>query len=174
MNNNFDPRNQNQSENPTNAPMQNQEQPFSQNQQGAYGSNSPYTGNQNPQENYYSNIPYNTYPSQNYTDESGLFNENRMARKNGLSATIGLGDWLKADCIMFLNLIPCFGSLAAIIIYLVLAFSSNTAKSLKTRYQADLIWSAIVLAIYVILIVVMIALGVSLADYSQDTASGFY
>ena len=178
MNNNFDPHSQNQQENnagdpaqnPQNSNSQNQDQFYSQNQQGAYSSNQQYAYGQNP----YSNPPYNAYQQPNYADESGLFKENRMARTNGVSATIKLGDWLKADCILFLNLVPCFGSIAAIILYLVLAFSANTAKSLKTRYQAALIWSAIALALYVVLFVILIALGFSLADATQNAADGFY
>ena len=110
----------------------------------------------------YTGGPYNYNGAPVYTDESGLFNENRMARKNGTSATIRLSDWMKADCLMFLNLIPCIGSAAAIILYCVLAFSSKTAVSLKTRYQANLIWSAIVLVLYLVIIIMAVVLGVAL------------
>ncbi len=125
--------------------------------QGQY--NNPYPG---VQQNFY------TQNTTTYVDESGLFSENKLARLNGTSATIKVGDWLKADCISFLNLIPCIGSLAAIVIYFILAFSSKTAKSLKNRYVASLIWSAIIVVLYIIVFAILAAVGVSLAGQFSD------
>ena len=88
-------------------------------------------------------------------DESGLFSENKLARRNGLSATVKISDWMKADCLSFLNFIPVFGSIIAIVIYCILAFSSKTAKSLKNRYIADLIWAAIALGLSILFMILV-------------------
>ena len=36
-------------------------------------------------------------PYQGYYDESGLFSENKLSRKNGQSAMVKITDWLKLD-----------------------------------------------------------------------------
>ena len=77
----------------------------------------------------------NYYQQPNYVDESGLFSENKMARVNGTSATMKLGDWLKVDCLSLLSLIPCIGTIAYFVILCILTFSSKTNKSLKARYH---------------------------------------
>lgn len=70
---------------------------------------------------------------------------------------------MKTDCIAFLSLIPIVGGIAALVLYFILAFSSKTAASLKTRYQANLIWAAISIGLSIIAIIILIALGVSLS-----------
>lgn len=116
----------------------------------------------------YQQYPQNQYGYQGYVDESGLFSENRLRRLNGASARLTVGDWMKADCFAFLNLIPILGQIALIVIYCILAFSSKTAQSLKTRYQASLIWAGILLALYIVIIVIIVALGISLAGLATD------
>ncbi len=136
----------------------------------------PYAGQQNygaynqyqqpNQGQYQQNTNY--YQQPNYVDESGLFSETKMARINGTSATMKLGDWLKLDCLSFLTLIPCVGSIAYIVIYCILAFSSKTNKSLKARYQASLIWAAVGLALYLVLIIAVVAMGASFGNLMQE------
>lgn len=144
--NNYNPQNSQQNENPFSTPTQS----GGPGTQGTYSAQYNYTGAPMP------------------PDENGLFNENRMARKNGTSATIRLSDWMKADCLVFLNLIPCIGSLVAIALYFMLAFSAKTAASLKTRYQANLIWSGVFLVLYVILLIVMISVGATLGSMLES------
>ena len=108
------------------------------------------------QEPQYSQAPYQQgYPMYTQPDESGLFSENKSLRKNGMSARVTLGDWLRLDCLSFLCLIPVLGTIAYLVIYFIIAFSGKTAASIKTRVQANLIWSAIVLAVYIVLIVIL-------------------
>ncbi len=139
--------------------------------QNAYGQNAY---NQNGYQNAYGQNAYNQngygqqgntqyyYYQQNvYTDESGLFSENKLMRLNGPSASIKIGDWMKSDCISLLNF-TCIGSIVAIILYFVLAFSSKTAKSIRTRYQANLIWSAIALGLWLVLFVILAIAGLSI------------
>ena len=149
-----------QPENPNNNPN---EGTYS--QQGEYP---PYgqPGYQNP---YGPEQPYYDQP---YLDESGLFNENKMARLNGVSANIKLSDWLKADCLSFLNLIPGVGSIIAIVVYCILAFSSKTAKSLKTRYQASLIWSIVCLVLFILFFGFILAIaGAIVSEVNSEFGS---
>lgn len=127
----------------------------------------------------------NPYQQPVYVDESGLFNENKLARRNGLSAKIKLGDWMKADCLALLKLldIPFMfmllpaGSIAYFVICLILAFSSKTSQSMKTRYQANLVWAAISLGVSLILILIFLAIvaaiGLSFGDLLQQLAYEF-
>jgi hypothetical protein len=88
-------------------------------------------------------------------DESGLFNETKMSRSNGQSAHVKLSDWLKADCLFFLTFIPVIGTIAFAVLSCYLAFNDKTNKSLKTRLQANLIWTCI----FVVLVFMVFAFG---------------
>lgn len=72
-----------------------------------------------------------------------MFNEEKLGVQNGTSATVSIKDWLLLDLVGFLSIIPIIGSIAAIIIYLVIGFGSSTARSMKNRVLASLIWLAI-------------------------------
>lgn len=133
-----------------------------QDQSGSYGGQNQYYSGNNSYGNQYG-YGQNQYGYPGYVDESGLFSENKLKRLNGVSAHVTLGDWMKSDCLSLLNLIPIFGSIAALVIYFILAFSSKTAMSLKTRYQANLIWAAIILGVYILLIIILVAMGVLLS-----------
>ncbi len=109
-------------------------------------------GYQNPYGNGYQ-------PPYGYPDESGLFSENKMSRLNGRSATMKITDWLKYDCLSLLCLIPIFGSIAYLVIYIVLLCSDKTNKCLKSRMLASLIWTGIAVAIWVIVFVLLISIG---------------
>ena len=80
-----------------------------------------------------------------------IFDNTKIADENGTSATVGLKQWLVMDCIMFLNIIPVLGSLAALAIYLVLAFGNRAAPSMRYRIMASLIWCVIAIILIVIL-----------------------
>ncbi len=114
----------------------------------------------------------NYYSQNQYVDESGLFSENKMTRLNGTSANVKLSDWMKADCLQFLNyLLFPIGSIAYLVIYFILAFSSKTNKSMKTRYQANLIWAAIGLGLVLLLFLfIFVVLGVSLGELASEVS----
>ena len=153
MNNNVNPENPNPNPNPN------------QNPYGDPQSFGGYTQYQQPYAGQYQQ-PY--YPP-SYVDESGLFGENKMLRRNGASAHVTVGDWLKSDCLSFLIFIPIIGTIAYIVIYCILAFSSKTNRSMKTRYQANLIWSAIVLGLYLLLLLfILLVLGVSFNELFDE------
>ncbi|MBE5934131.1 MAG: hypothetical protein E7263_12020 [Lachnospiraceae bacterium] len=80
--------------------------------------------------------------------------EDILWNKNGGSATVIVKDWMKLDCVMLLSIIPIIGTIAAIIIYIVLAFHQNTAASIKSRIQANFIWLVIFLIISIIVAII--------------------
>ena len=180
MNNNMNPETMNQ--NP--APEQNtapQPAPQAQPEQPVQPAPNPYAGQQNygtynqyqqPNQGQYQQqggYQQNYYQQPNYVDESGLFSENKMARVNGTSATMKLGDWMKVDCLSLLSLIPCIGTIAYFVILCILTFSSKTNKSLKARYQASLIWAAIGIGVYLLIFLfVFVVLGVSMGELASE------
>ncbi len=142
-----------------------------QNQQsGGAAQQEQYTQGQYGQTQYgqaqYGQTPY-------YIDESGMFSENKLARKNGTAAAVKLGDWMALDCIGFLNLIPLLGSIAALVIYLVIAFSSKTSYSVKTRVRANFIWALIAIGIYIVMLVLALTVFSSLFhEISREFSRG--
>lgn len=77
--------------------------------------------------------------------------EGILWNKNGGSATMIVKDWMKLDCVMLLSVVPIIGTIAAIIIYVVLGFHRDTATSIKSRIQANLVWLLIFLIISLII-----------------------
>ena len=100
-----------------------------------------------------------------------MFDESKLQMKNGVNAHVKIGDWMLVDCLGFLNIIPIVGSIAYIIIFFVLAFSSKTAGPIKTRFQANLVWAAISLGIYIILIIILAATGM-LGEFVNELNNG--
>ncbi|MCL1796726.1 MAG: hypothetical protein FWG24_00130 [Eggerthellaceae bacterium] len=72
-----------------------------------------------------------------------MFNESKLAPTNGSSATISIKDWLLLDLLLLLNIIPIIGSIACLVIYLIIGFGKETAPSMKNRVIMTLIWCAI-------------------------------
>lgn len=82
-----------------------------------------------------------------------FLSESHLSQENGLSGNVSTKDWLKFYCLSFLNLIPIIGSLVYLGILIYLAFSKDTAESLKSYIKASFIIALIVLALYVLLFV---------------------
>lgn len=93
-----------------------------------------------------------------------MFDETKLAAENGTSATVSVKHWLLLDCIQFLNIIPIIGTIAALVILLVIAFGGKSAISVKNRIIADLIW--LVIAIVAFFIFTMFGGMALLAAYS--------
>ena len=83
-----------------------------------------------------------------------MFKDNELTMTNGTSSTISIGTWMKLDAIKLLGFIPIVGSLATLIIYCVILFGSETAPSIKNRMFATLIWMAIGLVVFGIMIAI--------------------
>jgi len=97
-----------------------------------------------------------------------MFNEQKLAPQNGHSATVTIKDWLLLDCLGFLNLIPILGTIAYIIIILVIALSGQTAVSLKNRVLANIIWMIIGI---IVSIIVTVLFGGALAALISSAAN---
>lgn len=69
-----------------------------------------------------------------------IMNNPDLSYKNGDSATVGIGDWLLLDAIGFLNLIPIVGTVACLVLYIIIAASRETAPSVQNRIIVSLIW----------------------------------
>ena len=76
-----------------------------------------------------------------------MFKDNELTMTNGTSSTISIGTWMKLDAIKILGIIPFIGPLAALIIFCVILFGSETAPSIKNRMIATIIWMVIGLVI---------------------------
>lgn len=100
--------------------------------------------------------------------KNGAFGEDTLASKNGHSAAVRFGDWMKLDCIQFLSLIPFVGAIAALVIYIVLMCSEKTAFSIKERLKANLIWAAISVGISIVFVIIVVALVGSFAATMQN------
>ena len=72
---------------------------------------------------------------------------------------------MKYDAIRILGVIPFVGWLAVLIIYCVILFGSETAPSIKNRMIADLIWIALALVVFGVLIAIF-GIG-ALAAFAQ-------
>ena len=62
-----------------------------------------------------------------------MFRQDEIAQENGQSATVGIKQWLVLDLVSLLNIIPIIGSIAALIIYIIIAVRNDTAPSMKSR-----------------------------------------
>lgn len=82
---------------------------------------------------------------------SNFIFEEQLIEENGTSARITISDWIKLDCIKFLSVIPVLGTIAAIIIYVILSNRNETPKSMQSRIRADIIWALIALIITIII-----------------------
>jgi hypothetical protein len=95
-----------------------------------------------------------------------MFSNRDLSAKHGQSATMGFGTWMAFDCLALLNFIPIIGSIALIVIYLVLLFSDKTAPSLKNRIIANLVWAVVVIGAFIVLMLTGL-----LASVTQFAAS---
>lgn len=145
---------------------------YSQNQQNPYGSRFLRTRTAKSVRSkilqYAPHIQQNYYQQNVYIDESGFFSENKMSRINGQSAYVKIGDWMKFDCLSFLSFIPILGWIVYLIFYFIIAFSSKTSKSLKTRLQANLIWSAISIGLFLVILIIGAVIGFSIGNAIQE------
>lgn len=123
-----------------------------QNQDGGYSNNSYQNGsypNNGYQNNTYQNPNYGNYQpyQQVYPTANGDMEE-----------PMSVGEWMIT---LLLMMIPCVN----IIMLFVWAFSKTEKKSKSNFCKAELIFMGIILALYLVLIIVMVAAGVSLMDF---------
>lgn len=81
-----------------------------------------------------------------------MFDNDKLAQKNGTSATIRMSDWFKLTLMSLITIIPLVGLIVYIILLLKIGFGGNTSPSIKNYVLLQLILSAIVLLVAAILI----------------------
>ena len=91
-----------------------------------------------------------------------MFDDERMADRNGVSATVSVRDWFLFDLLSLLNLIPIVGPLALIGIYIALACVRGTAPSVASRVIMSLIWIAVEVVIVAVVLLVATVAGIGL------------
>ncbi|MCM1144537.1 MAG: hypothetical protein NC318_00900 [Blautia sp.] len=108
--------------------------------ENGYQDNGGYNQNPNYQPYQYNNNSYsNPYPQ---TD---------------LEEPVKVGEWLIS---MLILLIPCVN----LIMMFVWAFSKSEKKSKSNYFKACLIWAAIVMAIYLVIVIALVAMGIGLSS----------
>ena len=130
---------------------------------GADGSNS-YSGNTYDaygNSSYNANSGYNTannnyntnnYNANTYNNGGGVYSQN--AYSVDMEEPVSIGEWIIAMLIM---MVPCVN----IIMMFVFAFSSSSKKSKSNYFKAGLIMAGIVFAVYLVLIIILAAVGVA-------------
>ena len=86
-----------------------------------------------------------------------LFNNASLSWRNGDSATVSVGDWLLLDVIGFLNLIPIVGTVACLVLYIVIAANRETAPSVQNRIIVSLIWLGVWVFVILLFNVLVVA-----------------
>lgn len=100
-----------------------------------------------------------------------IFNDERLAERNGDSCTVSLRDWMLLGCLNLLALIPIIGALALIVLYIVLAANDGTSPSVRNYLVAALIWTAIWLVVAVVLLLLYAAGVIDLSGLLGTTST---
>ncbi|MCM1040348.1 MAG: hypothetical protein NC434_13610 [Ruminococcus sp.] len=130
---------------------------YSSYEQNPYGQDQNYQNTYDQNQNYQN--PYNQNTDQQYSYNT--YNANYQApygqdSRLELEEPVKLSEWLISFLIM---MIPCAG----FIMPFVWAFSGNEKKSKSNFFKAYLIMLGIFFAVYLILVIVMVAVGISLS-----------
>lgn len=91
-----------------------------------------------------------------------IFNEVELAQKNGEGAVISVGDWIKYALLNLLNVIPIIGSIALLVIFILMAVKDDTAKSMRNAIIAGFILAGICLALSILLFIFAAAVGIAI------------
>jgi len=76
------------------------------------------------------------------------FSNEQLSERNGMSATITMQTWLFFFLLSLLNIIPIIGTIAWLVVYLVIGFSSETAPSLRNYIKLQIIVSVVCLLFF--------------------------
>lgn len=90
--------------------------------------------------------------------QDGMFGNQTLSQKNGVSATVKAGDWFKVFLFSWLlALIPIVGQIGSIIYWIWLLCKDTTAPSIKGYVKMNLIVSAVALVVVVLLVILLFA-----------------
>lgn len=120
------------------------------NSQPAYGADNSnnYSGNNY---NAYGNGNYNAYGNSGYNTGNG-YAYSQTAYSVDMEEPVSIGEWIITMLIM---MVPCVN----LIMMFVFAFSSSTKKSKSNYFKAGLIMTGIIFVVYLILVIVLAAVG---------------
>ena len=82
-----------------------------------------------------------------------MFNNDGMSSKNGISATISVGTWLKYYLLGLLNFLPIVGNVIYFAIIISIFQNKETSPTIRNKLFWDLILALIVFAIILLVMV---------------------
>lgn len=88
-----------------------------------------------------------------------LFDEVSLSVKNGQSATVSKTDWIKLALLSLLNVIPIVGSIAYLVVLIVLAANHDVAPSVRNYVVAGFIVAGVALALGIVLAIATFAIA---------------
>lgn len=122
------------------------------NPQPVYGADSSDNYSDNNY-NAYGNSNYNAYGNNNYNANNG-YAYSPTVYSADMEEPVSIGEWIIAMLIM---MVPCVN----LIMMFVFAFSSSSKKSKSNYFKASLIMAGIIFAVYLVLVIVLAAVGVA-------------
>lgn len=124
-----------------------------------YQNQNPYEQNSNTQTQSTSQ-GQNPYYQQNPYQQSSYQQPQYQTYQNtgDMEEPMSVKEWLITDLLL---LIPCVN----IILVFVWAFSSSEKKSKSNYFKANLIFAGCVLAFYLIIVIIMVAMGVAFSSF---------
>lgn len=93
-----------------------------------------------------------------------IFNDEQLSQKNGDSSTVSIFNWFVYDLIKFLNVIPVIGTIAEIVLLIVIAATRGTSPTIQNRIIMDFIWLAVSLVVIILLVLLATAGVFSLSN----------
>lgn len=100
-----------------------------------------------------------------------ILNNPDLSYKNGDSATVSIGDWLLLDAIGLLNVIPIVGTVACLVLYIIIAANRETAPSVQNRIIVSLIWLGVWIFVLILFNLLVVA-GVLNMGWLPEAMSG--
>lgn len=152
--NNQNPYEQNSSTQSTSQGQYSQQQSSNTQQgQNPYYQQNPYQQSSNTQQGQDSYYQQNAYQQPSY--QQPQYQSYQTYQNSGnLEEPMSVKEWLITDLLM---LIPCVN----LILVFVWAFSSSEKKSKSNYFKANLIFAGCILAFYLIIVIILVAMGVA-------------
>lgn len=136
----------------------NQTQTTSQTQSASQGQN-PYYQQNTYQQNSYQQNPYQQDSYQRSGYQQPQYQSCQTYQNTGnMEEPMSVKEWLITDLLL---LIPCVN----LILVFVWAFSSSEKKSKSNYFKANLIFAGCILAFYLIIVIILVAMGVAVSSF---------
>ena len=89
------------------------------------------------------------------------FSNQNLSERNGVSATISMGNWFLLMLLGLVTIIPVIGVIVYLVLYIMLGVKKTTAPSLANYIKLYLIFAAI-MSVFVIIIFVIGGIGAAI------------